>query len=431
VRILIATDHYPPFIGGAHRWAFLLARGLVERGHEVSVLTEWHGGMERVEVPDAVDNAWPVYRVRQLRTFPTRRISDTSQRHSPPFWDPVTASDAAKVIDQVQPEVCISHGWITFSILGPLKHHRVPTMLSCHDYGSFCATRQLLYQGATCSGPALTKCLSCASELYGQAFGTAAVLGLLAAHPRLIDGLSGIHSVSGFVDEMTWTNLFGSRGPTHHVRRYIIPAFADFDEALSPAQIAERDEFTARLPQEPFIQFAGALRQIKGVHVILEAYSQLREPRPPLVLMGTVHADTPTTLPAGAMVIESAPHAVVMAGWERALMGLVPSVWPEPCATVAIESSRSGSPTIVGYPSGTVDVIRDGAGIQVRQGSVSELRDAMQLLIDDPALRAEISQKGIERGKRFEAKRVVGEWEQAIADLVADREATMAPPVIH
>ena len=45
MRILIATDHYPPFIGGAHRQARLLAAGMAERGHDVAVATTWHGGL--------------------------------------------------------------------------------------------------------------------------------------------------------------------------------------------------------------------------------------------------------------------------------------------------------------------------------------------------------------------------------------------------
>ena len=49
MRILIATDHYPPFIGGAHRQAQLLALGNGERGHEVDVVTPWHGGLPSFE----------------------------------------------------------------------------------------------------------------------------------------------------------------------------------------------------------------------------------------------------------------------------------------------------------------------------------------------------------------------------------------------
>ena len=44
MRILLATDHFPPFIGGAHRQAQLIARAMAASGHEVTVATPWHGG---------------------------------------------------------------------------------------------------------------------------------------------------------------------------------------------------------------------------------------------------------------------------------------------------------------------------------------------------------------------------------------------------
>jgi hypothetical protein len=45
LKILLATDHYPPFIGGAHRQVQLLAQELSRRGYNVSVATVWHGGL--------------------------------------------------------------------------------------------------------------------------------------------------------------------------------------------------------------------------------------------------------------------------------------------------------------------------------------------------------------------------------------------------
>jgi glycosyltransferase involved in cell wall biosynthesis len=373
--------------------------------------------MDRVEV----DEDWTVYRIRQLRTLPTSRITDREQRHSPPFSDPISARDAAAAIDAFRPDVCISYGWITLSALGALKRRRIPVLLSAHDYGYFCPTRTLLNQGEPCSGPAPLKCLSCAGDFYGPTTGTGAVLGLLAARPRLANGVAGLHTVSSFVDEVTWGNLFGPKGPLHHVRRFIIPPFIEEPPPITPEQRVEYAPYLAQLPDEPFIMFAGALRAIKGVDVLLAAYRQLREPRPPLVMMGHRYHDTPTDLPPGVRIIESVPQRVVMAALERAMLGAYPSVWPEPLGTVVIEASRSGVPAIGTQPSGIVDVLSDGRGILVQRGSVEELRDAMQRLIDDPALRAQISETGRQNVERFAASHVVEQYERALVEIVSDR----------
>src|SRR5690348_392311 len=54
LNILLASDHYPPFIGGAHRQTQLLAHELYQRGHRVSVATVWHGGLPAEEADDGI-----------------------------------------------------------------------------------------------------------------------------------------------------------------------------------------------------------------------------------------------------------------------------------------------------------------------------------------------------------------------------------------
>ena len=81
MRILIVTDHFPPFIGGAHRQAQLLGRSMANRGHQVAVAAPWHGGLPKLEH----DDGFVVHRVRQLRTTFDFMVRDESQRHQPPF----------------------------------------------------------------------------------------------------------------------------------------------------------------------------------------------------------------------------------------------------------------------------------------------------------------------------------------------------------
>jgi glycosyltransferase involved in cell wall biosynthesis len=420
MRVLICSDYYPPFIGGGQRWTQLLARGLRERGHEVAVLTAWSGGQRRLETAEG----WPVYRIRQLRTWPTGRVRDTQQRQLPPFPDPVSVRDAAEVIDLVAPEVCITYGWITMSILARLRRRGIPVILSSHDYGNVCATRTLLNHGEACSGPQPTKCLRCATDFYGTATGAAAVAGVLGAQPRLRRSIAGLHSVSRFVDETTWGHLFGPPGPGRPVHRFVIPAFVETPSALTPAQRVEFAPYLRQLPEEPYIFFAGALRRLKGVEVLLEAYSGLPEPRPPLVMVGARYPDTPAVLPAGVRIIESAPQRVVVAALERALIAVFPSLWAEPLGLVAIEAAGSGVATIATAPGGFVDILGDGAGVLVARGSVAELRAAMSALLRDPESRRAVAEAGIRAARRFQADVVLGEYEAALQTVIA----TAGPP---
>ena len=114
-----------------------------------------------------------------------------------------------------------------------------------------------------------------------------------------------------------------------------------------------------RAPEEPFILFVGAFRRVKGVPELLAAYERL-ENAPPLVMVGIKTPDTPDRFPAGITVLESVPHATVMALWERALFGVFPSTWPEPLATVVHEAMSRGRPVIATRAGGIPEVVIDG-----------------------------------------------------------------------
>jgi glycosyltransferase involved in cell wall biosynthesis len=249
--------------------------------------------------------------------------------------------------------------------------------------------------------------------------GGAAVAGVALAQPLLRRAIHGLQTVSRVVDRVNWDHLLAGRALDRDVPRFVIPSFLDTDPPGRGSTPAALRAFLDQLPSEPFIMFAGALRRIKGVDVLLEAYASLAEPRPPLVLMGTRHEDTPTVLPPGARIFESVPHDAVMASWARALVGVVPSVWPEPNATVSFECASQGVPVIVSEPSGMVDAFGDGAGLTVPAGSVQALANALRTVIDDPALRRRLGEAAKEASARFQADVVLAEQEHALATVLA------------
>ena len=80
MRILMASDHYPPYIGGVQRQTWLIAHELQRRGHEVLVATVWQDRLPAREDDAGVH----VRRLKQLRTAVPlvrgRRRAATSHR---------------------------------------------------------------------------------------------------------------------------------------------------------------------------------------------------------------------------------------------------------------------------------------------------------------------------------------------------------------
>lgn len=412
MRVLLATDHFPPFIGGAHRQTQLLARAMASRGHEVAVATPWHGGLPRVEEQDG----YVVHRIRQLRTALPFLIRNRRQRHQPPFPDPVTVLGLRRLIAEFEPDLIHAYGWFAFSVAAALGRRRIPLLVSARDYGYFCTTRTLLRKGEPCDGPAPLKCLACAGEYYGRPKGWLAAAGVAISKPLLVRKMTGLHSVSSYVREVTVRNLL-EPGKRDDLLEVVIPSFQAEAATQPEAEEAEVEAWMARLPEEPFILFVGAFRRVKGLETLFDAYRRLASP-PPLVLIGTFERDSPPDFPPQATVLADAPHAVVMAAWDRALFGVMPSLWPEPLGATVSEGMSRGKPVIGTRLGGHTDMLDETTGILVPQGDAAALAAAMEELIGDPARREELGRAAAERARAFAEPAVVPRFEQAYRDAI-------------
>ena len=393
MRVLVVSDYYPPFIGGAHRQTRLVARGLAARGHDVSVATIWYPGAADIEDDDGMR----VDRLRQMRTV-VSRFARPGQQHQPSFPDPVSTLQLRRIIRTVRPDVVHAYGGLAFSAAAAIGGSRLPLVLVARDYGYGCPTRTLFRKGRICAGPAVQRCVPCAMRYYGPPKGIVATAGLALGKPVLRRATTATISVSGYVRETLQRDLFGE---TRDAVDAVIPSFREQDdvEPASASPVVQRlDEMG-----EPFILFVGALRREKGIEDLLRSYERIAE-APPLVLIGTRERDTPESLPPGVTVIENATVPEVFAAWDRSLFGVLPSLWPEPLGSVVYEGMSRGKAVIGTRPGGHVDMIADGEdGIIVPAGDDVALEAAMRRLIDDPDLRQRLGERARLSSRRFTA----------------------------
>jgi glycosyltransferase involved in cell wall biosynthesis len=405
LRALIVTDYYRPLIGGSIRSVELLARHLTERGHTVAIATSWQEGFPPKEERDGL----PVYRVRDLSSRMRWASEDPYKHNPPPFADPEAALRLRRVIRDFRPDIVHSYGWISHSMAVGLLGSKVPFLLSARDYGNICAVGTLVRKGELCSGPALGKCLDCARDRYGTAKGVAAVAGVFSAGPVLRRKVTSLHAVSRFVAKIIDRFLHVPETPAA-----VIPNFHEEE----PGELPD-PETMARLPEQPFILFVGGFREIKGIYELFEAYESLTDP-PPLVLVGTMMTDSPKQFPEGATVITDVPHATVMAIWERALFGVLPTKAPEALGNVVHEAMSKGRAMIGTRPGGQEDMIEDGeTGLLVPGGDSAALAAAMSRLIEDRELRGRIEEKARVRARAFTPEVVMPQIEMLYQRTVA------------
>jgi glycosyltransferase involved in cell wall biosynthesis/GT2 family glycosyltransferase len=405
LRVLMVSDEYRPYIGGAGRCIELFAEELVRLGHKVAIATAWHADAPAFEEAGGVE----IHRIRDLPSR-MRWISEDPRRHTPPpFPDPEAVWHLRRLINDFKPDLVPAYGWLAHSAAAALIGKRIPLVIWGHEYGNVCAMRTMVRGTEVCSGPAPAKCLACSTSGRGLAKGTVAAASVLGVRPLLRRKTTAIHSVSHYVASVLNRDLDIPGVPS-----VVIPNF-HVDETAAPVD----QEILDQLPPEPYILFVGAFRRLKGIDELIAAHQSLDDP-PPLVMVGIKTPDTPDSFPEGVRALTAVPHATVMAMWEGALFGVFPSKWPEPLATVVHEAMSSERPVIGTTPGGHEDMIDDGeTGFLVPGGNSEALAAAMARLIDDEALRERLGREAKRRASRFTREAVVPQLERFYYDTIA------------
>ena len=407
MRILMLSQFYPPIIGGVEQHVRTLSIELAARGHEVAVATIRHEGQAEFEI----DHNVRVYRIHSLIQQIPGMFEDSRRQYPPPFPDPKLMLELRRIIVNERPQIVHAHNWLVRSFL-PLKiWSGARLIVTLHDYRFACAKEDLMYHEALCDGPGIIKCSRCAVQHYGFAKGMPTMLSNWMMKPVERGAVDMFLPVSQAV--AAGNGLAGSRLPFQ-----VIPNFI----ADNADEVGDSDSYVAKLPDEDYLLFVGALSRLKGVDVLLRAYRGLTD-APPLVLIGY---QTPTWLfatadcPPNIIVLENWPHDAIMGAWNCCSLALIPSVWAEPFGIVALEAMSMGKPIIASRVGGLPDIVIDGeTGLLISPGDSQALQAAIQCLLADPMRREHMGQMAKQRVVKFQAKSVIPRIEQVYQEVVA------------
>lgn len=402
MRILNITEMYPPHIGGIEHYVRNTSIEFGARGHEVVVATQQTGILpcETIE-----PNGVRVVRLDGLMRLLGYKHRDPGRRYHPSFTDPGLTRSLKRLVDDWQPDVVIGHDWMLLSYLPLKKTVGAPVARVLHDYGMVCPKRTMftLY-GRECDRP--RRCSACSRSQYPLAVAVGLNWGLRISRSLWPDQIDRFIAVSEKVASLS-RPVLGVRSVE------IIPVGVPADLAIS-VKDESRPSF---LPEGDYILYVGALGMNKGIGVLLEAYGRLGTDIP-LVLLGARKHDTPTTWPAGVTVVEDVRHNAVMAAWRDCVIGVVPSVWPEPFGQVAVEAASMGKPIVASAVGGLSDiVVHDVTGRLVRPGDPAALAADMRLLLDNADVRRRMGAAAAERSPRFTIPVVVDCLEKVLVEM--------------
>lgn len=101
-------------------------------------------------------------------------------------------------------------------------------------------------------------------------------------------------------------------------------------------------------------------------------------------------------------------------------MALFPSIWPDPCPTVAFEAMSYKKIIITSSAGGFTDVVLDGeTGILVSPNETEALSNALNYLLGKPEVAEKVGNKGYERWRQnFTPEAVVSKIERLYHSLL-------------
>ncbi len=172
------------------------------------------------------------------------------------------------------------------------------------------------------------------------------------------------------------------------------------------------------LPSE-FILAVGSIQPRKNLGRLIDAYSLLsrRMDTPPLVLAGkkawlykeSIAAVARSGFSDKILLPGFVPDEDLPAMYSAATVFVYPSFF-EGFGLPPLEAMQCGTPVITGNRTSLPEILGD-AGVMVDPYDVSSLADAVERLLRDQAVRAELGRRGIEQAKRFS-------WENTARDTL-------------
>ena len=427
MKLLIATDAFPPVCGGSGWSTYELARGLRERGHDITIVQPVGGSETTRPTVGGSNRTRPTTGTREYDGFGVIEFHYWAPRV--PFVRNYFKNERLSAALSAFLERLIADRGIELVhaqhlLTGPgsiraARRSGIPGVCTIRDYWPICYWSDLIHDESsegTCPGCTASMMTRCVRPHAGATWPLALpMIPYMRANLRFkrsaLAQASAIVAVSDAV-----AHLVRTRGPELSSSRIeVIPNPVD-------VQAIQLQAGRQPSPQSgPYAVFVGKLERNKGMAALMTLLERVRLEWP-LVIVGDG---------AERSALESAARRssfpVHFTGWlprERVLgwirhaaFVVFPSRWPEPLSRVLLEASALGVPVAALETGGTRDVIIDGE-TGCLAADVTGFIAAVDRLRRDEALRVKLgaaARRHVE--SRFETSVVVRRMEELYRSL--------------
>jgi glycosyltransferase involved in cell wall biosynthesis len=291
-------------------------------------------------------------------------------------WNRSICAELRSLAERTRPQV--AHFYNTFPRLSPAAYRAVrgagaAVVQTVSNYRVLCVNALLFRRGRVCE-----ECVGSRVPWRGVLHGcyrdsrkASAVVAAMVAFHRL--ARTWDRTVDVFLARSDFT---ASRLSALNLRRAVIRVKASFVDAGQGLGSGEGG----------YAVFVGRLSAEKGIETLIAAWRQLGNEVPLRIVgegpMASVLARAGT---AGVELVGQRLPREVLALIGEAKFLVLPSIWPEVLARVAIEAFSQGTPVVASRLGGLPKVVEDGrTGLLFRGGDARDLVSKVRLLVADP-----------------------------------------------
>ena len=414
MRILIATDAFPPVSGGSGWSTYELARGLRERGHHIVVAQPYS---ERDPSP-------PGYGEFAVEGFPAfaPRVPFVRNYVRNERLYPRLGARLGEIITRQKIDLIHAQHMLT----GPAavmaaRRTGIPSVCTVRDYWPLCYWGDLLDdpgRGSVCPGCSSSAMTRCLRPRAGAAWPLT-----LPAIPYMRSNLGAKQAALAEADVIVSVSRFVEAALRQRVPALAGTRIETIPNAIDVAATGAAVAGLASPLSEPYALFAGKLARNKGAGLLVDVVKRARLGMPVIVI-----GDGPER----AAVVREAAGAgcdIRVLGWlgkpevlrwlSHATLLMFPSTWPEPLSRVLIEASALSVPIAAMNTGGTSDIVVDDE-TGLLSSTVEELAADVARLAGDASLRRRLGSGARTRAEsHFDTSVVIPRMEAMYTDALA------------
>ena len=415
MRLLIATDAFPPVCGGSGWSTYELARGLRARGHQVLIVRPVPGAPER-----ETETSYDGFRIVEFGSaapgVPYVRNYFKNERLYSRLEGFLQSLIRAEQFDVIHAQ----HVLTSVPSVAAAAKAGIPSVCTVRDYWPVCYWSDLIHtadEAALCPGCSAAMMTQCIRPRAGRLWPLALPMipYMRANLARKRTGLAGARAIIAV--SSTIAADLKARAPELPASRIVV--------IPNPVNISDLRARAAAAPSpldSPYALYLGKLAPNKGTsHLVRVAEDAGLDW--PLLIAG----DGPER-PAIESAAKQSSRDIRMLGWvdqnqtaallKHASMLIFPSRGPESLSRVLIEASALGVPVAAMNTGGTPDVIIDEQ-TGLLSATASELAQDVRRLRHDEKLRSRLGEAAKQHAERqFDAPAVVARIEQLYLQLL-------------